>query len=98
MVLNAEITEKSFGSKVLMSNIRLNVDDGEKIGVIGRNGIGKSTLFGLLTGADKDFSGEIIYRRGAVLASTQQEYSDVGEHNVLEFILNDLPEYSQLHH
>ena len=98
MVLNAEITEKSFGSKVLMSNIRLNVDDGEKIGVIGRNGIGKSTLFGLLTGADKDFSGEIIYRRGAVLASTQQEYSDVGEQNVLEFILNDLPEYSQLHH
>ena len=97
MILSAEITEKSFGNKILMSNVRLNVDDGEKIGVIGRNGIGKSTLFGILTGADKDFTGEIVYSRGAVVASTQQEYSNVGEQNVLEFILNDLPEYAHLH-
>ena len=48
MIADITITEKSFGAKILMNNIRFSVDDGEKVGVIGRNGVGKSTLFGIL--------------------------------------------------
>lgn len=96
MILSVEITEKSFGNKQLLQNIKFSIDEGEKVGLIGRNGIGKSTLFGILLGRDQDFSGEVIFRKGSVIASTQQEYSDVGEQTVLDFILNDLPEYAHL--
>ncbi len=96
MILSVEITEKSFGNKQLLQNIKFSIDEGEKVGLIGRNGIGKSTLFGILLGRDQDFSGEVIFRKGSVIASTQQEYSSVGEQTVLNFILNDLPEYAHL--
>ena len=96
MILSVEVTEKSFGNKQLLQNIKFSIDEGEKVGLIGRNGIGKSTLFGILLGRDQDFSGEVIFRKGSVVASTQQEYSSVGEQTVLDFILNDLPEYAHL--
>lgn len=96
MILSVEITEKSFGNKQLLRNVKFSIDEGEKVGLIGRNGIGKSTLFGILLGRDQDFSGEVIFRKGSVIASTQQEYSGVGEQTVLNFILNDLPEYAHL--
>ena len=96
MILSVEITEKSFGNKQLLQNVKFSIGEGEKVGLIGRNGIGKSTLFGILLGRDQDFSGEVIFRKGSVIASTQQEYSSVGEQTVLDFILNDLPEYARL--
>lgn len=96
MILSVEITEKSFGNKQLLQNVKFSIDEGEKVGLIGRNGIGKSTLFGILLGRDQDFSGEVIFRKGLVIASTQQEYSSVGKQTVLDFILNDLPEYAHL--
>ena len=96
MILSVEITEKSFGNKQLLQNVKFSIDEGEKVGLIGRNGIGKSTLFSVLLGRDQDFSGKVIFRKGSVIASTQQEYSSVGEQTVLNFILNDLPEYAHL--
>lgn len=96
MILSVEITEKSFGNKQLLQNVKFSIDEGEKVGLIGRNGIGKSTLFGILLGRDQDFSGEVIFRKDSIITSTQQEYSSVGEQTVLDFILNDLPEYAHL--
>ncbi|MDB5183881.1 MAG: Uup, transporter ATPase, ATP-binding cassette, subfamily er 3 [Candidatus Saccharibacteria bacterium] len=81
-----------------MQNVRFTINDGEKIGVIGRNGVGKSTLFGILAGTDKDFTGDIIYKSGSVVVATQQEYHDVAGLTVLQYVLQGLPEYSQLSH
>ena len=39
MIADIEITEKSFGAKLLMSNVKFSVDDGEKVGVIGRKAV-----------------------------------------------------------
>ncbi|RYF28009.1 MAG: ATP-binding cassette domain-containing protein [Chloroflexi bacterium] len=50
MIADITVTEKSFGPKVLMSGIKFSIDDGEKVGVVGRNGVGKSTLFGIISG------------------------------------------------
>jgi ATPase subunit of ABC transporter with duplicated ATPase domains len=47
MIADIHITEKSFGDKTLMKDVKFSVDDGEKVGVVGRNGVGKSTLFGI---------------------------------------------------
>lgn len=99
MIADITITEKSFGPKVLMSGVKFSVNDREKIGVIGRNGVGKSTLFGILTGTDKDYSGDLVYKRGTVVAATLQEHHDVGgDVTVLQYILAGLPEYTQLSH
>lgn len=98
MIADINIKEKSFGPKILMTGVRFSIDDGEKVGLIGRNGIGKSTLFGILSGQDKDYSGEIIYRRGSVVVATKQEHHDVGTKSVLGYILEGLPEYSNLSH
>jgi ATPase subunit of ABC transporter with duplicated ATPase domains len=98
MIADITVTEKSFGPKILMSGIKFSIDDGEKIGVIGRNGVGKSTLFGIVTGTDKDFTGEIIFKRGTVVVATQQEHHDVGNQTVLQYVLAGLPEYGELSH
>ncbi len=98
MIADITVTEKSFGSKLLMSGIKFSIDDGEKVGVIGRNGVGKSTLFGILTGEDKDFTGDIIYKRGTVVVATQQEHHELGDTTVLQYVLAGLPEYADLSH
>lgn len=98
MIADITVSEKSFGAKLLMSGIKFSIDDGEKIGVIGRNGVGKSTLFGILTGEDKDFTGEVIFKRGTVVVATKQEHHEMGEQTVLQYILSGLPEYPELSH
>jgi len=98
MIADITVTEKSFGSKVLMSGIKFSIDDGEKVGVVGRNGVGKSTLFGIISGADKDFTGDVIYKRGVTVVSTAQEHHDMGETTVLQYVLDGLPEYAALSH
>ena len=98
VIADISITEKSFGPKSLMQNVRFTINDGEKIGIIGRNGVGKSTLFGILNGTDTDYTGSIIYKTGSVVVATQQEYHDVGDKTVLQYVLQGLPEYSKLSH
>lgn len=98
MIADINITEKSFGPKVLMTGVKFSVDDNEKVGVVGRNGIGKSTLFGILTGADTDFTGDVIFKRGTSVVATAQEHHGVNGQTVMEYILQGLPEYEQLHH
>lgn len=96
MIADIDIHEKSFGVKTLMTNVKFSIDDGEKVGVVGRNGVGKTTLFGILSGADKDFTGQVIFRRGITVVSTAQEHSDVGEKALLAYILEGLPEFARL--
>ncbi len=96
MIADIHITEKSFGDKMLMRDVKFSVDDGEKVGVVGRNGVGKSTLFGILAGMDTDYIGEVVFRRGITVASTAQEHHGLGDQTVLSYILAGLPEYSSL--
>ena len=96
MIADIHITEKSFGDKTLMRDVKFSVDDGKKVGVVGRNGVGKSTLFGILAGTDTDYTGEVIFRRGITVASTAQEHHGLGDQTVLNYILAGLPEYASL--
>ena len=96
MIADIHITEKSFGDKTLMKDVKFSVDDGEKVGVVGRNGVGKSTLFGILSGKDTDYTGEVIFRRGITVATTAQEHHGLGEQTVMSYILGGLPEYPEL--
>ncbi len=98
MIADISISEKSFGPKLLMSNVKFSVDDKEKVGIIGRNGVGKSTLFAMLAGTDKDFEGDIVYRRGLQVVATAQEHHGTNDQTVLQYVLAGLPEYGELSH
>ena len=43
-----------------MSDVKFSVNDGEKVGLIGRNGVGKSTLFGMLARTNSDYRGSTV--------------------------------------
>ena len=55
---------KSFGDLVLFEDLSFSIERGEKIGLIARNGNGKTTLMNILTGIDSPDSGEVIYQNG----------------------------------
>lgn len=96
MVVDINISEKSFGPANLMDSIRFSVNNGEKIGVIGRNGIGKTTLFNMIAGLDRDFQGEIIFGRGVSVVMTSQEHHTAQSQTVMQYVLAGLPEYLEL--
>jgi ATP-binding cassette subfamily F protein 3 len=98
MIITATIQEKSFGDKVLFKEASFFVEDGEKVGLIGRNGEGKTTLFRILSGEDKDFQGEMQFGRGVQMVSTRQEHHGFEAMPVLEYILQDLPNFAKLKH
>ncbi len=98
MITRIEIAEKSFGDKKLYKNLSFTLQENEKVGLIGRNGTGKTTLFHLITGADKDFDGEITIKKSAVVVSSRQEHHGFENTTILTYILADLPEYKKLKH
>ena len=96
MLLSATITEKSFGSNILYKGVAIEIQDGEKIGLVGRNGTGKSTLLRILTGDDTDYQGDVHAKRGTIVVSSRQEHHGHEDKTVLEYIQGDLPGYEQL--
>lgn len=96
MIADISISEKSFGPKILMTGVKFHVDDGEKVGVVGRNGVGKSTLFGIVAGTDTDYTGEVIFKRGTTVVATAQEHHVSNDQTVLQYVLAGLPEYAEL--
>ena len=98
MIITATINEKSFGDKSLFKDTSFFVDDGEKVGLIGRNGEGKTTLFRILAGEDNDFQGVLQLGKGVHMVATRQEHHGFEDMPVLEYILQDLPKYAKLKH
>jgi ATPase subunit of ABC transporter with duplicated ATPase domains len=98
LILQLTIDEKKMGNKLLLHDASLLMEEGEKIALIGRNGTGKSTLFGLIDGSDDNFHGRIQLRKGATLISTRQEHADLEEMSVIDYILSELPRHAELHH
>lgn len=74
---------KNYGSKVLFENISLAINPGEKIGLIGPNGTGKSTLFALIRGEIEPSSGQVQTARDIYSGYLPQEAGFSSEHTVL---------------
>jgi ATP-binding cassette subfamily F protein 3 len=74
---------KNYGSKVLFENISLNINAGEKIGLIGPNGSGKSTLFSLILKETEPSAGEVRVNKGVCIGYLPQEASFKSERTVL---------------
>ena len=72
VLLTAEHIRKSYGTRVIFDDISFSIHEGDKIGVIGVNGTGKSTLLKIIAGAAQADSGEIITMNGLRLAYLSQ--------------------------
>ncbi|HLC93320.1 MAG TPA: ABC-F family ATP-binding cassette domain-containing protein [archaeon] len=83
----------------LLSNINLNVGSGQRIILIGENGVGKSTLFKTIEGRLPALSGEVIFDSQAKLGYADQEMRDLSEdstlYNEIYAMLKDLPKVRQ---
>jgi len=93
MIVSINIEEKTIGSKLLLKDLNLNLQANQKIAIIGRNGVGKTTLLGLINGEDEEFVGNITRKKGLVIATSRQEHAEVEDISVVDYILSELPEY-----
>ncbi len=66
---------RALGGRTVIGNLSWTIQEGEKIGLIGPNGTGKSTLLRTIAGVDAPDGGQIVFRRGARVAYLAQEYA-----------------------
>ena len=86
--LDVQNLTKSFGALVLFENISFSVAQGQRVGLIAKNGTGKSTLLSLLAGNDSPDSGSIIFRKDIKVGILEQSPVFDPDETVLEACFN----------
>jgi ATP-binding cassette, subfamily F, member 3 len=66
--------EKDWGEEALFSRLNLKIEEGDKLGLIGQNGSGKTSLIRIIAGLDEDYRGRIIKRSSLTIALVPQRY------------------------
>ena len=92
MVLTVEELGKSYGEKVLFSHVNLNVNEGDKIGIVGVNGTGKSTFLKTVAGRMTADTGSMVTMRNLRISFLEQSKEYIPEHTILmEAFKDDSP-------
>jgi len=92
-LLSAENISKSYSEKTLLNNISLGISDGDKIGVIGINGTGKTTLLKIIAGVEQPDTGEIIKGSKLQVAYLSQEPDFDPDTRVLDHVFKGSPAF-----
>ncbi|MGB3967791.1 MAG: ABC-F family ATP-binding cassette domain-containing protein, partial [Planctomycetota bacterium] len=95
-MLTASAVSKSHGDRVLFADASLQVNRGDRIGLVGPNGAGKSTLFRLILGDEQADAGRIDKERGASIGYLPQESAPVGDETVVEIACAVSPDFVKL--
>ncbi|MEM1402785.1 MAG: ATP-binding cassette domain-containing protein [Pseudomonadota bacterium] len=85
-----------YGTHVLLEDVDLQIDTGQRIGLLGRNGVGKSTLLKVLSGQLALDSGERWLRPGVRIARLEQELPDADATRVYDYVAGGLAEVGEL--
>lgn len=87
-LLDVQDISKAFGAHVLFENISFSIAEGQHVGLIAKNGTGKSTLLSLLSGKESVDSGSIIFRRDIKVGFLEQQPKFDPEESVLDACFN----------
>ena len=85
-ILNIEHISKVYGEKVIFDDISCGIQEGEKIGIIGINGTGKSTLLKILAGLEEGDEGQVIMQNGVRMAYLPQNPQFPADSTVLDYV------------
>ncbi len=96
IIYTMERVSRSYETKVVLKDISISYYYGAKIGVLGANGAGKSSLFKILAGIDKDFSGETSLAQGFTIGYLEQEPELTPGKTVLETVKEGVKEITEL--
>lgn len=88
IILQANKIERSFAGEVLFDNINLQVDERDRIALVGKNGAGKSTLLKILVGEEEPTSGEINKKKDISLSYLAQDSRFESENTIYEEMLH----------
>ena len=86
-LINLERVSKSYGVRPLLDNVSLGISLGERVGVVGRNGDGKTTLLEVMTGIEQPDTGRVSRTRGVEIGYLHQGDELVDSHTVREAVL-----------
>jgi ATP-binding cassette subfamily F protein 3 len=87
---------KAYGGRILFDEADLQVNRGDRIGLVGPNGAGKSTLFGIILGEESADDGKISLERNVKFGYLPQESAPVGDETVIELATAITPEFVKL--
>lgn len=87
---------KSFGGRTLFSEVALQVNREDRLGLVGPNGAGKTTLFNLILQQEQPDEGDISFQRGITVGYLPQESEPAGDVTVLELATAISPEFAKL--
>src|SRR5579885_369426 len=91
-LVNLENVSKAYGTTTVLDAVSLGVAAGERIGVVGRNGGGKSTLLRMITGAEAPDSGRVT-RTGGVRIATVTQRGELPDETVRAVVVGDAAEH-----
>ena len=86
-LLNLERVSKAYGVRPLLTDVSLGIAAGERIGIVGRNGDGKTTLLEVMTGLEEPDSGRVSRSRGLLVGYLHQGDELIDSHSVREAVL-----------
>ena len=86
--LDIQNLSKSFGTQTLFHNISFSISEGQRVGLIAKNGTGKSTLLSILTGKESQDEGNIIFKRDLTMGFLEQSPHFNPDDTVLEACFN----------
>lgn len=91
MLLSAENIWKNYGMKQLLKGVSMHLNEGDKIGIIGLNGTGKSTLLRILAGGEEPDAGKVWFNPNLQISFLRQNPPMEDEATVLEQVFENLP-------
>lgn len=86
-ILNIEHVSKIFGEKVVFDDVSYGIHEGDKIGIIGLNGTGKTTLLNLIAGLEEADEGQVVTQKGLRIAYLPQNPVFPGGSTVLSYVM-----------
>lgn len=92
-LINLEKVSKSYGVRPLLSEVSLGIARGQRIGIVGRNGDGKTTLLEVMSGIEEPDTGRVSRSRGLEIGYLHQGDELVDSHTVREAVLAGREEY-----